>query len=363
MLKYILILYMFCFSNGISAQTALKETWEKNWDQPDVNQISPDSLLNIYQRNQSLIGNNQKSQKLNDYYFIQKAGAYYIKHKGQVAATSKMLRQIPKIDLGDSEITDFMEITGDNQFVNLYFMLKALHKGATFEEARDGLEITTDFPGRPLNHYDYDKLECIILSGNKKLQSLYLEKLKFIFRNTGSTDGLVRLQPLIKKHVPTMPVKQEIMDLYTRYAPLHPGNPAPLTVFQDADGKEYRWTDFTGKVIVADVWATWCCVCLDRMPHFLELRNEYASNPDIIFVSVSIDRRDAWEKWKKAVEKNKMTPMLNLIAVAGESTFEADYCIAGVPRHIVIDKKGNIVDVYAPFGDELKELIEQTLKK
>lgn len=363
MLRYILILYLLYVSNGIIAQqSAIKETWKKTWDLPDVSQISTDSLLHIYQKNQKLIGNSQKSQKLNDYYFIQKAGAYYMKHKGKVSGTSKMLRRIPDIDLGNSEITDFMEITGDNQFVNLYFMLKALREGATFEEARDGLEITTDF-SRPLNHYDYDKLESIILSGNKKLQSLYLEKVKFIFRNSGSTDGLVRLQPLINKHVSSMPVKQEIMDLYTRYAPIRPGNPAPLTVFQDADGKEYRWTDFIGKVIVVDVWATWCCVCIDRMPDFLNLRNEYASNPDIVFLSVSIDRRDAREKWKKAVENNKMTALLNLIAVAGESTFEADYCIAGVPRHIVIDKKGNIVDVYAPFGKELKELIEQTLKE
>lgn len=364
MTKYAIVIWcIICSTPIVQAQKAgTIEIWKKAWKQLNAREYSANTILKIYQGNQKQIGEIPDTQILNSYFFIQKAGEYFIKHKGEVHDGHELLRQLPEIDLGSSGITDFMEEAGHTQFVNYYFMLKALRKGATFEEARDGVELTTDFPCRALNRYDYDKLKCILLKGSPRLQSLYLEKMKFIFRNNGCTDGLIHLQPLIAKHVPDMPVKQEIQDLYARYTPIRPGYPAPLSVLQDADGKQYNWSDFAGKIIVVDIWATWCCSCIDGMPHFLDLRKKYASHPDIVFISLSIDRKNAWEKWKESLVTNHMTPLLNLIAVSGESSFESDYCIIGVPRCMVIDKKGNIVDAYAPSGRRLKELIERTLK-
>lgn len=364
MIKYASVIWsIICSISIVHAQKAdTIEIWKKAWKQLNTGEYSANTILNIYHDNQKQIGDMSDSQILNTYFFIQKSGEYFIKNKGEVHDKQELLRQLPEIDLSSSGITNFMDEAGHAQFINYYFMLKALREGATFEEARDGVELTTEFPCRALNRYDYDKLKCIFLEGSLKLQTLYLEKMKFIFRNNGCTDGLSYLQPLIAKHIPDMPVKQEIRDLYARYTPIRSGHPAPLSVLLDANGKQYNWSDFAGKIIVVDIWATWCCSCIDGMPHFLELGKEYASHPDVVFLSLSIDRKEAWEKWKEALITNRMTPLLNLIAVSGESSFESDYCITGVPRCMVIDKKGNIVDAYAPLGKGLRELIERTLK-
>lgn len=364
MIKYAIVIWsIICSISIVNAQKAdTVGIWEKAWEQLNTREYSANTILNIYHDNQKQIGEMPDCQILNTYFFIQKSGEYFIKNKGEVQDGQELLGQLPEIDLSSPGITDFMDETGHVQLVNYYFMLKALHEGATFGEARDGVELTTEFPSRTLNRYDYDKLKCILLEGSPKLQSQYLEKMKFIFWSNGCTDGLLYLQPLIAKHVPAMPVKQEIQNLYAHYTPIRPGNPAPLSVLQDADGKQYNWSDFADKIIVVDIWATWCCSCIDGMPHFLKLSENYASRPDIVFLSLSIDRKDAWEKWKEALVTNHMTPLLNLIAVSGESSFESDYCITGVPRCIVIDKKGNIVDAYAPSGKGLRELIERTLK-
>lgn len=340
-----------------------KEGGQNRWEQIKQQEVSAETLLQTYREIRDDKRLTATEKQWNDCYFILETGEYFGRQKGEVKEAKKLLNQIPEIDLKHPQVEAFMEKTGMSRFVNACFMLRAIRQGASFDEARDGIDITTELPVRPLNRYDYEKLKVVFETGGEKLQTLYLNKMQFIFRNHGCTDELLALQPVIEKQIPEIPARQTVLDLYARYKPLRPGNPAPLTVLQDASGKSYRWSDFAGKVIVVDVWATWCCECVERMPGFLELRQAYAGNPGIVFLSVSIDRRDAWEKWEKALEKYNMTPMLNLIAVAGESTFESDYGIFGIPRHIVIDKKGNIVDVFAPLKEtELQEMIERVLK-
>ena len=97
----------------------------------------------------------------------------------------------------------------------------------------------------------------------------------------------------------------------------------------------------------------------------MQLKDEFKENENIIFITVSIDRKSAHGKWLKAIEENNMTDMLNLISAPSENShFETEYHVVGVPRYFIIDKKGQIVTTFAPGpGKEMKELILNTLKQ
>ncbi len=285
--------------------------------------------------------------------------------KGNVDGMNILLQPISLPELEHPVVIQFMEKENTLPFVDYYFMIKELKSGIPFDNARDGLTFTTEFKSRSLNRSDYNKLEMIFKSSNEHLKSIYLEKFKALFRNYGCTDNMYKLKPVIQNYIPDSPQKNEVLNLYYRYEKIRTGQPAPTPVLKDATGKEYNFKDFSGKVIVVDVWATWCCVCIEKMPAFMQLRDEFKNNDNVVFLTVSIDRKSARTKWLKATEDNNMTGMLNLIPDQDEeSAFESAYCIPSVPRYLVIDRNGKIVDAYAPSpGIELKEMITNTLNK
>ena len=144
-----------------------------------------------------------------------------------------------------------------------------------------------------------------------------------------------------------------------------PGSTAPKVTFKDADGNRYAISSFKGKVLVIDVWATWCKSCLMNMAKLMALKEEYRNNPAIEFVTVSTDSDEVRENWLAAIDKFGMGDMLNLTPdYSGDIHFTDAYRISGVPRYIVIDKNGNIVSVFAPKpGGGMEEMIERTLNK
>src|SRR5262245_25770838 len=62
---------------------------------------------------------------------------------------------------------------------------------------------------------------------------------------------------------------------------------APLHVFQDGAGKPVRAADFKGKVLVMNLWATWCAPCVAEMPTLAKLAAEYAGKP-VTVAAVSV---------------------------------------------------------------------------
>jgi thiol:disulfide interchange protein len=193
------------------------------------------------------------------------------------------------------------------------------------------------------------------------LHNEYLERLKFPLQNSGCTKGLKEVQPLIEKNVADSPLKTEVLELYEVFTRIMPGNPAPLSTLKDAEGKEYTFADFKGKVLVIDVWATWCHSCLANMHKFAGMRQWFMKEGDVCFITVSIDRSEDKEIWMEALKKHNMRGMLNLFPdCEAQSQFETDFMISGVPRYIIIGKKGEIVSAHAPTpGPEMAAMIER----
>lgn len=358
-LIFLQFLYFPLFAQDENIYQYLKQTWSKEFSSAkDITTTYHDNIKRLGKKNiPSIVQNNC--------FMILKSGKYITQHKGEKKDIKSLLRQTPTIDLNDSTVIVFMQQNSPVQWTDYYYMIQALKKGETFDAARDGISMSTQFLARPLNHNDYAKLKNIFSCNNKLLHETYLEKMKFLFQNNGCPEEIAALRLTIESCVKDSPLKQEILKLYTQYQTLSKGQSAPLSSLKDTNGKNYTFADFRGKVVIVDVWATWCCSCIEKMPKFMQLKNEFKPYKDILFLTISIDRKSNRDKWLKAIKENNMTDMLNLISdPTANSHFETEYHITGIPRYFIIDKEGKIVTVFAPGpGEEMKTLIQNTLKQ
>lgn len=133
------------------------------------------------------------------------------------------------------------------------------------------------------------------------------------------------------------------------------GNPAPDFSCVDLDGKEYKLSGFLGKYVYLDIWATWCGPCKREIPELEKMNEEYAGN-NIAIISISID--DTPEPWKKMVTKDNMPGLQMYAKGAWESDVATLYKVRSIPRFILIDPEGMIINVRAerPSGDIRKVL-------
>jgi thiol-disulfide isomerase/thioredoxin len=127
---------------------------------------------------------------------------------------------------------------------------------------------------------------------------------------------------------------------------LSKGAAAPAFKLPDTKGKLVRLSDFKGKVVYLDVWATWCGPCLKEIPYMEGLKEKFR-NKDVEMITISIDTKvDAWLAKVAAMKMGG----IQLIDRNGSenSKIAKDYKIHGVPHFVLIDKKGRIASAFAP---------------
>mgnify|MGYP001191517142 CR=1 FL=1 len=137
-------------------------------------------------------------------------------------------------------------------------------------------------------------------------------------------------------------------------ARLLPGKPAFDIKMTDIEGNTHRLSEFKGKVLYLDFWATWCGPCIQQSPHFEALSKEYAGK-DILFIPISQDTNlKAWKDFLGAHKKE--LPQYNSVDNNAHTNWQIFY----IPRFVVIDKDFNIVNAYAPVPSD-KEAIKAIL--
>lgn len=127
------------------------------------------------------------------------------------------------------------------------------------------------------------------------------------------------------------------------------------------DGKAVTLSQFKGKVVILNFWATWCPPCREEMPSMDALYQKFKGNPAFVMLPASIDE-DA-ETVREFMKKNNYT-----MPVYHDPKKDAGsvYGITGVPETFIIDKKGVIAEkVIGPLDwmkPEVTQFIEDLLK-
>lgn len=131
--------------------------------------------------------------------------------------------------------------------------------------------------------------------------------------------------------------------------------PAPGWELQDLDGKTVRSTDFKGKVLILDFWATWCPPCRAEIPGFIELQKKYSAQ-GLAVVGVSVDQASS-----DIVKSFAQKMGINYPVVLTDTKIVDAYCgIEGLPTTFIIDRTGRIVNQHLGFTE--KSEIEAEIK-
>ncbi|MBF0319521.1 MAG: TlpA family protein disulfide reductase [Nitrospirae bacterium] len=125
--------------------------------------------------------------------------------------------------------------------------------------------------------------------------------------------------------------------------------------------------DLRGKVVLLNIWASWCTGCKDEMPEFINLQDEYKEKPFII-VAISVDNaKDKAVDFLKALEQTAKKKVNFTILYDKDKATPKDYKPRGMPASYLIDKNGKLTRIFmgsfnASNIGALKSAIEEALK-
>ena len=144
-------------------------------------------------------------------------------------------------------------------------------------------------------------------------------------------------------------------------AGIEPGQTPPAFVLPDLSGNDVSLDDFEDKVVILDLWATWCPPCRREIPFLVSLYEEYGDQ-GLVVIGVGLDQGGA-SVIAPFVEANDVTYTI----LVGNQTMSRDYKVSSIPMTLTIDRDGRVAakDVgFTPsIAKEMRARVEELLAR
>jgi thiol-disulfide isomerase/thioredoxin len=140
---------------------------------------------------------------------------------------------------------------------------------------------------------------------------------------------------------------------------LQPGSAAPTFTLPASKG-DIRLSDFRGKFVYVDFWASWCVPCRKSFPWMNQLQQKHAGKLEVVAVNVDAQRADA-DRFLASV------PASFTVAFDPAGATPAAYGIKGMPSSVLVGPDGKVVFSHAGFREgsaaRLDEMIDKAMKE
>ncbi|MFS4455679.1 TlpA family protein disulfide reductase [Maribacter sp. 2304DJ31-5] len=185
---------------------------------------------------------------------------------------------------------------------------------------------------------------------NQEFKNKFLTNLRFNFSEIEKPEAKALFEAL-KTKITNKEYLKKVEESYANSLLVAEGAPVPNFTYNDVNGKKVSLSDFKGKFVYIDFWATWCAPCKAEIPFLKKLEKKY-HDKDIVFLSISSDQ--SISAWKKMVASEKLGGVQ--VNIEGDRTLMDFLSISGIPRFTLIDKEGKIVRASAPRPSQEREL-------
>ncbi len=122
----------------------------------------------------------------------------------------------------------------------------------------------------------------------------------------------------------------------------------------DTKGNLVKLSDYKGKIVFLDFWASWCPPCRNSIPAIKDLHKRTAGNSDIVILGINLGENN------KTVEKFMKDQGMDYTVLYADNDVSKKYKISGIPAFFIIDRDGNIAKKYSGYANGLeKDWIKQ----
>ncbi|NNC69816.1 MAG: redoxin domain-containing protein [Flavobacteriaceae bacterium] len=132
------------------------------------------------------------------------------------------------------------------------------------------------------------------------------------------------------------------------------GKEAPKFLLKNNNGEEFTLDQFKGKLVYINLWTTWSEPSKEELPYLQEFIDSYSDA--VVFINLSVDYQRDIGSWKKYINKQKLKGIHLITDRDWQSDFINSYNVVKIPRAILIDKEGNIINAFAPKPSQKAQL-------
>jgi peroxiredoxin len=137
------------------------------------------------------------------------------------------------------------------------------------------------------------------------------------------------------------------------------GNSAPSFTLRDVSGNNVSLSDFQGKIVVIEFWATWCSWCRETIQELEKLHREYQGK-EVVFLGISMDSgSSAGQKVKDAAGTYHLTYRMLL----DDGSVSKSYEVNRIPTTYILDRDHIIGQIYPGYLPGLRERIAEIINK